>query len=286
MPRLPHEALVQLVRNAPTLVTNLIWPERQIEASAVHISQAEVVDLHLAEYRADGLILIGEDPRRPSAALVTEVQTTIDAKKRVSWLIYVVGPHLRYGCPVDLVVIALDPEVATWAGRPIRLGTLAGGLTLTPQVIGPERIPAVTDIEVARRSPELAVLSVAAHADEPGAEHVALAALAATHDLDNDRGTLYPDFVLALLGEVARKALEKLMQSGRYEYQSDFARKYFAAGKVEGEAKLLIRLLELKGFELSDADRERILGTRECAQLEAWAERVLVAKTLDEVFGE
>lgn len=55
------------------------------------------------------------------------------------------------------------------------------------------------------------MLSVAAHGREPGAELIALAALAAVRDLDNDGEVVYPDFILAALGEIARTALEQLM---------------------------------------------------------------------------
>jgi hypothetical protein len=98
--------------------------------------------------------------------VVIEAQTAIDARKRVSWPLYIAGVHARQGCDVVLVIIALDPEVAAWARQPISIGD--GCMVVTPRVIGPESIPVITDFEVARRSPEMAVLSVAAHADEPG----------------------------------------------------------------------------------------------------------------------
>jgi hypothetical protein len=78
-----------------------------------------------------------------------------------------------------------------------------------------------------------------------GAEHIALAALTAVRDLDSDRELLYPDFIFAMLGEVARAALELLMNKANYEYQSDFARKYISPagrgrrGKAEGPRAVL-----------------------------------------------
>ena len=280
MPKLSHEALVQLVRNAPSIIPSLLWPERQVPAALAHITQSELVDLNLAEYRADAVIALGADPKSPVLMVVLEAQTAIDPRKRVSWPLYIAGVHARQGCDVVLVVVALDPEVAAWARQPISIGD--GCMVVTPRVIGPESIPVITDIEVARRSPELAVLSVAAHADEPGAERIALAALAATHDLDNHRATLYPDLVFVLLGQVARAALEKLMATAGFEYQSDIARKWFA----EGKAEMLLKLLDLKGIPLTDEERERVLGCHDVEQLDAWAARVLVAKTAGEIFGD
>src|SRR5690606_20356858 len=143
---------------------------------------------------------------------------------------------------IDLVVVTVDREIAAWASRPITAGRLPGALTFTPLVIGPDQIPWITDHEVARRSPELAVLSAVAHGDEPGAEAIALAALAASHDLDNDREILYFDLVLYHLAPAARALLEQLMASANYDYQSDFARKYYSQGRADGEARMLLRL--------------------------------------------
>jgi hypothetical protein len=93
------------------------------------------------------------------------------------------------------------------------------------------------------------------------------------------------------LGEAARAALEKLMQTGSYEFQSDIARNWFSKGKAEGkaegeakgEAKVLLQLMELRGLEIPDSIREQILGATDCAQIEVWVSRVLYAKTAAEV---
>ncbi len=234
MPKLPHEALVQLIRSAPEMILELLKRER-VPGLPLNlpprVTAAEFIDLNLAEYRADVVLLLG-DPERPSEVIVVEVQSEIDARKRRVWPIYVAGLRARYGCPVLLVVLAPEAAVATWCGDTIDLGH--GRCVLRPLVLGPDQIPRITDHDVARRAPELAVLSVAAHGREAGAEHIALAALAASHDLDNDRDLLYPDFVLAHLGEVARAALEQIMQLRNYEFQSEFFRKAFNDGWKEG----------------------------------------------------
>lgn len=107
--------------------------------------------------------------------------------------------------------------------------------------------------------------------------------------LDTDRSILYPDFVIALLGAVARKALEQLMQIPNYKFQSDFARKYYAEGIAEGEAKgrteTLLKLLQLRGFTIPEERRQQVLACRDGALLDTWVERVLVARDLDEIFA-
>lgn len=278
MPKMPHEALVRLVQNAPSMIPRLIWPERQI-SSSIHLGPAEITDLHLAEYRADAVLLLGDDSRRPDKAVVVEAQGEIDRDKEWTWPFYLSGLRVRLRCPTILVVIAMDREVERWARQRIDLGD--GCCTMRPIVIGPSDVPVVTDLDVARAAPELAVLSVAAHAADARGEDIVRAALTATRGLDRERGIFYADFVFAFLKLAAPALLESLMSTANHEFHSDFARKYFA----EGEAEMLLKVLAFRGFEVGDDVRARILGCSDTGQLETWAKRALTARSLDEVFG-
>ncbi len=292
MPKLSHESLVHLVRAAPELIVSLLQRQLGFDLSALahpRITAAELVDLNLAEYRADAVIILGSEDA-PTEAFVLEAQNEIDPRKRRSWPLYVAGLRARLGCPVTLVIIALDPKVAAWCAEPIDLGRQRG--TILPLVLGPADIPFITDPDEACRAPELAVLSVAAHGREPGAEYIALAALTAVRGLDRDRELFYPDFIFAGLGEVARVALELLMNKPKYEYQSDFARKYISIGKAEGkaegkvlgEAQLLLKLLRFKGFTVTPELVAHVESCQDLAQLDLWAERVLTATVLEDIF--
>lgn len=292
MPKLLHEAVVQLIRSAPEIVVDLLRGEPGLELplhAQARVTSAEFVDLNLAEYRADAVLLLGE-PERPVGVIVVEAQGEPDARKRRVWPVYLAGARVRFGCPVLLVVIAPDPSVAAWCAEPIDLGH--GRWWLHPLVLGPAQIPVITDAEVARRAPELAVLSVAAHGHEPGAEHIALAAMAACRDLDNDRDLLYPDFVIALLGKLARVALEKIMQTHNprislrdYEWKSEFCRNLHRDGKADGAASLLLRLLRRKFGVVEDDVEARVKTCKDLEQLDCWAERVLDAGCVADVFA-
>lgn len=279
MPKLLHEALVELVRGAPAMVPRLLWPERQELAARVHVAAGELVDLNLAEYHADAVLVVGDEPT-PSRALIVEVQTAIDSRKRRSWPVYVAGLHVRHGCPVDLVVLTLDREVARWAAMPIVIGERC--CVVSPRVIGPELVPVIADVGSARLAPELAVLSVAAHGHDPGAEHIAFAALTATRELDRDRDHKYFDFIDAFLGPVARAALEQLMatSNSKNPYFSERFREMYA----KGEAQMLLKMVALKGFTPTDAERARILDCLDSDLIEEWADRLLTARTLAEMF--
>jgi len=74
-----------------------------------------------------------------------------------------------------------------------------------------------------------------------------------------------------------------------YEYQSDFAKKYVAQGRdqgrVEGEARALLTALRVRGIDVPDVTRERILAQKDPEQLERWLEKAVVATSLAEVLG-
>ncbi|MBK8265351.1 MAG: hypothetical protein IPK80_28980 [Nannocystis sp.] len=289
MPKISHEAIVQLVRESPSLVLDLLWPERQAGVTSVRVTQTEFVDTVLAEYRADAFFLTGEESA-PEGALVIEIQLAPNPLKPTRWPILVAGPFARYRCPVDSLILTIDRDVAAWARRPILVGRLPGAMTITPAVIGPDQIPVITDLDQARENPALAILSALAHAEDPEAVDVATAAIIAAVEVDSDAAAMYADAIFARLGELARTTLEKLMQTGRYDYQSDFARQYFAAGRAEGEAKgeakAILQILELQGLAVPEDARQRILTCTDPEQLDTWLRRTLRAQTLAELFAD
>jgi uncharacterized protein DUF4351 len=124
------------------------------------------------------------------------------------------------------------------------------------------------------------------------AVEIALAAQGAVAALDTDRSTLYCDLVLSALSEAALRALEA-MDPTKYQYQSEFARRYFgqgkaegeAAGKIEGRAAMALRLLSLRFGTLPEPTETRIRRAT-LSELDALAERLLRPGGLNDVLGE
>ena len=69
-----------------------------------------------------------------------------------------------------------------------------------------------------------------------------------------------------------------------FEYQSDFARRYYGQGKAEGRVEIVLKLLALRFGPLSEAEQACIHRAQE-AQLDAVVERALTAQTLEEALG-
>ena len=232
MPSFDHEILVELFRNRPELACDLLAsfagiPKQpgRVELGSIDLSQVVSV-----EYRADVVVVLRDPDNTVVSAIVVEVQRQADTAKRMSWPQYVTALRARLDAPVVLLVVASEPVVARWARQPIETGH--PGFTLVPIVIELADVPRVIEEQRAREAPELAVLSALGHRDL----EVARAALAGISVLPDELSTLYWDLVLTALPHELHKMIGGHVIKN-YEYQSEFARKYYGQGLTEGRTE-------------------------------------------------
>ncbi|GAB3811926.1 hypothetical protein GCM10027605_52810 [Micromonospora zhanjiangensis] len=277
--------MIELFRHRPALAAELLAGPLGITVPAyqnVRLDSGDLPDLIPTEYRADSVITLTRGDTSV-LSVVIEIQLRPDQRKRRSWPVYLSTLHARSHCPAMLLVVCPDERTAGWCATPIDVGH--PGWTLVPLVIGPQRIPTVTDPAEAADSPELAVLSALAHGTHPDRDKIFQALLNGLGTMDQHQANLYTDAVLAALPQAARHHLEALMTSATYEYQSDFARRYFYEGKAEGEARALLTVLAARGITVSDADRQRITECTDADQLETWVRRAVTAGSVDDIFA-
>jgi hypothetical protein len=326
VPTLSHEVLVQLVRAAPEALAELVRHLLGVTGPAVvtaHVTAAELLNMVHPEYHADAVITIG-DPKDPDEAMIFESQGKIDPRKRESWPFYITGFRLRLRCPVTLVVLAIDPEVAAWAAEPIDLGR--GRSIVRPLVIGPDQIPRISDPDAALRCPELAMLSAAAHHASDEGKAIVGAAIAAITGLAGERHMIYhavlngllarvdihlptsiPDPTMALPAyEDWQPPLEELRQLkarfSDYESLEAYMREkdrrtvamlapIIAAEKAQreliarGQAHALLQVLELRGFSIPTERRAQVEACRDAQQLDTWLRRALQTDDIAVVFA-
>jgi len=284
MPSITHESLVALFRECPLLGAELLKyaGEPPPTHAVARLTAAEFADIEPPEYRADAVVRLDQSDGQAAEVLVIEIQLDRDKDKRFSWPYYVCAARARLRCPASVLVVTLDAAVAGWCAEPIPLGR--GGSVVCPLVFGPQHIPRITDVDQARALPELAVLSSVAHGQDASGGDIGAAALLACATLDNARAALYADVIMSSLSEAARRSLENLMNLQNYEYQSEFARKYVAQGRAEGDRATLRRLLAQRFGELPGEVVERI-EQAESDDLERWLDRVIPAATLADVFS-
>lgn len=287
-----HEAINELFRNDPKLAPTLA---RKVFGLALprfgraRVETIELSEVMLKQFRPDNVGLLYQG-RKLVYAIVLETQLFRNRKKRRVWPAYLTHLHLRLRCPTCLLVVCIDGGVGRWCAEPIFTGH--PGWELKPMVLGPSDVPVVTDPAQARRAPELAVLSVMAHGKGEQGLAIGQAVLAGVAGLDEERQIFYVDLACQSVNDAARAALEAMMKG--YEYQSDFAKKYFGRGREEGRkegeasghARALLAVLEARGIKVSKAARQRVLACTDVAELERWVRRATVVKKTSELFEE
>jgi hypothetical protein len=284
MPSMAHEILVDLFKNRPSLAAEILAEVLGIPLppySEARLASTDLTEIQPAEYRADAVVIL-LDHGVPVRVIILEVQLAADPRKRLSWPAYVTVSRAIHECPAALLVVAPEPAVAGWCAEAIETGV--PGFVLHPPVLRRTAVPVVTDPEEAARRPELGVLSAMAHGDTGEGATIAAAVLPAVRELDEDKARFYYDLVYNSLNEAARRALEAVMKG--YEYQSDFAKKYVAEGRVQEAARALLTVFRARGIAVPDSIRERILAQKDPELLERWLEKAVVAPSVTAVLDE
>lgn len=308
MPSLQREMPLLLLRHAPELVPKLMQDSLHIafpEHAELRAESEGLGDVAPAARQADLVLSARDAAGAPVASVVVEVQRRQDVSKRFAWPQYVASLHARNRCLTWLLVLTDDARVAAWARQTIP--TFHPHPGFAPLVLGPADVPAISTEEDARASPELAILSVLFHQRDPEVELMARAALSAATLLDPPRCGLYVDLIFAALPQIAQRAMEALMQTGKYEYQSEFARKYFGEGRAEGraegleegleqgreqgrdEARRALRMsiaavLSARRLELAEHERQRLEAEHDLDVLEHWLSRATIVASTSELF--
>jgi hypothetical protein len=125
---------------------------------------------------------------------------------------------------------------------------------------------------------------------EAGARQV-LDAMASTGISAADRLRMTA-ILLRLASDAARQILEAMMTTS--EYEKTFVERIHdqgiaegeARGEARGEAKALLRLLDARGLDLTQEQREQVTSCTDAAQLDRWFDRAITASTAAEVFAD
>jgi hypothetical protein len=289
-----HAALVELFRHHPELAATLAARVGRItlpKGYGVRVGDPTQRAFHLVP---DLVIEVCDADGTPVLALIVEVQREVDPDKRFTWPAYQWLERLRRRCECVVLVVATTRKVAAWASPPIECGTSVSQVI----VLGPDDVPRITDLAVATANPGLAVLSAAIHGGEGEGEPVTRAACLAQYTLHEHEAQQYNELVFhALSRQAVRHIIEDLMhelsEQQEQERRADIEQLkrlltelYEVKGERNATARLLLRQLAIRGFQVDEATSARVRDCRDLAQLETWFDRVVTAKTLDEVFAD
>ena len=157
--------------------------------------------------------------------VIAEAQSEPDPEKLWTWPHYTTTARARYRAPTTLVVIALSEPTAAWA----RVGVWMGGNGhFAPVVFGPSEIRALPP-----GGPAVEALRVIANSAAPDAVDLAKVAVASASGMDDLAFGRYIDLILDALPALAANLLEAWMHE-RWEPQSNYIRRHWLAGRIEG----------------------------------------------------
>lgn len=280
MPTTEHELPLDMVRNRPQLAPDILRTVFQMdlpESGKAELNSESFREVEPPELRCDATVMLDKPDDGFAHGIIVESQLRYDKRKTLTWPAYLTSLRMRHKCPVTLLVICPDQATARACAAPIHLGHPRW--ILEPLVFYPGMLPPITDLEEARRIPELAALSAPLHADGPDAEAVLVSAARALGEGNGANYRQYYDFMRAKLSDAARKLLEDTVDTKNYEWQSDWAKSHIAEGKAEA----ILLVLESRDIAVPNDIRERVTGCTDTEQLDRWVKRAAAVDSAEEL---
>ncbi|MDA0633296.1 hypothetical protein OUY22_07670 [Nonomuraea sp. MCN248] len=251
MPSPRHDALIQLVKDRPELAVEILRDLKGVEMPTtplIRVADSAFNNLPSGDLEADVVVVLGP-PDEPAHAIVVEIQHD-ESKDPRQLARYAVALWLLLRCDVTVLVICPDRGVAAHYATPVDSGL--PGYRLHPHVLVLDDIPVITDPREASAQPALSALSVKAH---------------------GMKSTAWPVY-----SPFAREHYGRGFKDGLALVEAE--------GRVEEAARLVMLVLETRGFTLPDDTRARITACTDLDRLETWIIRAVTAQTLDDLFDE
>jgi hypothetical protein len=281
-PGLTHEMPLEMIQRRPGFALELLALATDGDPTGYGDVRLESVDMNVrlpVEYRADSVVsLTAPDGER--VFVIIEIQNRHIKEKIWAWLSYVGCLMGTRKCPVMLVVVCPDKSVAAHYDQPIQIEHSC--VVLRPTVVGPDKLPVLSEPEDIAASPELATLGAIAHPTLDTAVAVATRLVA----LRDDRGAHYYSYLKTHLPDSIGPVLEEIVVTTVPLVSDSFTRIFEARGEARGEARMLHTMLEARGLRLDDEQRRVVDACEDPEQLLRWGARAATAGTVAEVFSE
>jgi hypothetical protein len=279
-----HQVPLQLLQAKPTFLLELIElagvpvpPHTEIHQKSANFT-VNLNDDGPRERHADDCWLLIQD-KAGALAVIVEVQSAPDARKRWSIPTYAVISRDRHACDAMVLMICLSKATAHKAEEPITIGP---SNTFTTHALGPDKLD-MPKSPHHRVSPERVMLAAAVSSKQINRPEFRRTILESLGTLDTERKHKYTDLLLDLAREVGGPELEADMKVETRRYFSQTFRDLHAEGVAEGRAKTVIQILTSRGIQLTDQQRDQIHSTTDEDQLTRWVDAALTATTADEV---
>ena len=313
MPSPRHDAVNQLFRDRPELAVEILRELAGLKMPAdapVQLESNDFNDRPSKDFQPDTVITVGP-AQAPVQGIVVEVQHEKTEGKRRQLPRYAAALWLMLRCPVTVLCVCPDVDVAAWYAEPIR--TDLTRFELPAVVLGPREVPVLMRPEEVAVRPELAAMGVMVHGRD---RRVVEAFMAGLDLIKSDDAPQYYEYAYSMAASAARRLMEEIMASTTWPVYSPFAREHFGRGKregreegleegraeglvegrveglvegrvegrVEGEASAVLRVLAARGIQVPDDVRARICACTDTRQLDTWLDRAVDATAVSDLF--
>lgn len=295
MPSPRHDALTRLIRDHLDLPIRLLREVGGIKLPTdgpLWVGPGDLRDRISREMHADTVVFGGPLQDRWFSTIV-EVETEMSEQKLRQTVEAAEMLRLETRKPVYVIFITPDPG----AGRfltPVEICSGCLTITMRPVIVGPDRIPVLTDPHQMAADLLTAALSVMAHGHLP---EVAQAFVKLLADLPDDDAASLFGYTIDMAAPQARRLLEETVTiyipehspwaQNLYRKGQDAGRKEGREeGRVAGEAASVLAVLRFRGIDVPPDRHQQITTCTDLALLEVWLRRALEATHIDDVLGD
>ncbi|WP_436777727.1 hypothetical protein [Yinghuangia sp. YIM S09857] len=288
-----HEAAHRIIQEHPEVLAKVceLLDVPLPTQPTFEIVSPDVTEIRPLERRIDTVLRI-DPPEGQGFLLAVESQRRCDSTKPVNWAYYVGYLAAKYENPVVLLVVTQNRRTAQWARGPFHFGPEGcSTLSLCPVIAGPGNIPKITDPAEAAANVGFAAFAATIHAHEPDAWDILDALASALTTGPRESMADYGELVEAGLmntkaGEIWRHLMPiartpdgtTIVGAARNEGRNE--------GRQEGVASSVLDVLDARGVELSQREREHVMACSDSDTLKRWLVRAVTADRAADVFAD
>jgi hypothetical protein len=288
-----HEGMHRIFQERPEVLSPVFGVLGVPFASKATVDAVttDVTETRPLERRVDTVLRVGPADGE-DFLLAIEAQSAKNEEKASSWAYYIGHLQAKYRLPVLLLVVCQDRGTAKWAVGPFDCGTRGWtALRTYPLVVGPDNLPVITDARTVSKNLALAALSALAHARSAECDAILEAIGRALQELlETDRETAgyFFEFLEITLGDTpaGRKWKEIMSFVSYFPGRGTVRETAYLEGEAKGEAKGVLRVLEVRGLAISDEVRSRITACTDLDRLNDWLDRAGNVESAEELFTE
>ncbi|MGP3962685.1 hypothetical protein ACTWPT_42500 [Nonomuraea sp. 3N208] len=238
-------------------------------------------------------VVFGGPPQDRWFSTIVEVETEMSEQKLRQTVEAAEMLRLETRKPVYVIFITPDPGAARFT-EPVEIHSGCLTIIMQPVIVGPDRIPVLTDAKQMAADLLTAALSVMAHGHLP---EVAEAFIKLLTDLPDDDAASLFGYTIDMAAPQARRLLEETVTTYIPEHSpwaQSLYRKGQAAGLEEGEhrgraageAASVLAVLRFRGIDVPLDRHQQITTCTDLALLEVWLRRALEATHIDDLFDD